>query len=102
MRRSPVLSSRWWLDLVLLLLLRLDVALLTCRAAEQLLGLLLAQSALWLRRLAVRRFVGCSAATTATAPTAAATTLLLTKRELVVPFCVEVVGVQENRTLVDR
>ena len=54
--------------LVLLLLLGLHVALLARRAAKQLFGLLLAESALRLRRLSLGRLVrAASAATTAAA-----------------------------------
>src|SRR5215468_11810917 len=84
--RSPVFSSRRRLDLVLLLFLRLHVALFTRRTAEELLGLGLSESALWLRRLTLWRLVRA-----ATTTTAAATPLFfLPERQLVVPLCVEV------------
>src|SRR5688572_10300089 len=83
--RSPVLSAGRWLDPVLLLLLCLNVALLTRRAAEQLLRLFLPHATLRLRiLLAVRwrvgRVVGLSAAA------APASTLLFMQRKLVIPL----------------
>src|SRR5258705_122026 len=97
-RRSPVLSSRRRLDLVLLLLLRLHVTLLACRTAKQLLGLLLSKPALGLGRLPRRRLAARSTAPTATT----AALLLLAKRELVIPFRVHVPRAQQQCFLVDR
>src|SRR3954447_14479716 len=89
--RSPVLSSRWRLHAVLLLLLVLHITLFSCRAAKQLLGLLLAESALWLRRLGLRLIPAATAAATTTTPV-----LLLSQRELVVPLRIEVSRAQQN------
>src|SRR4051794_15218528 len=75
--RSPVLASRRRLRARLLLFFRLHIALFARRAAEQLVGLLLAKAALRLRRLALRRLVRLPAAPTSTAPAPAASTLLL-------------------------
>src|SRR5262245_36811824 len=83
--RSPVFSSRRRLDLILLLFLRLHVALFTRRTAEELLGLGLSESALWLRRLTLWRLVGSASAAAATT-----TLFFLPERQLVVPLCVEI------------
>src|SRR3954451_15461145 len=108
-RRSPVLSSRRRLDLVLFLLLGLHVPLLTRRTAEQLFGLLLSEPALWLWGLTLRRLVVLSTAAGAPAPPPAAppapppaATLLLAKRELVVPLRIEIARPHLQRFLVDR
>src|SRR5262249_32616091 len=87
------------LDTVLLLLLRLHITLFPCRAAEELLGLLLAKATLRLWSLVLRLVVRAAAATTAAATAAL---LLLSQRELVIPLRVEIGRAHEHHLLVDR
>src|SRR5689334_23843578 len=86
---SPVFAARGRLGASLLLLLRLHVALFARRATEELICLLLTETARRLRLLLLRSRVGLSTARAA-APSTTAELLLLPKRELVIPFRVEI------------
>src|SRR5690349_16209191 len=86
---SPILAAWWWLRAVLLLLLALHLALLALGAAKQLFRLALRECRLRLGLVLGRRLRRIRLAPTTTATTAAG--LLLTQRELVIPFRVGVV-----------